>query len=107
MRQFPGPGGQWQLSTDGGGEPFWSADGSEVFYIDAGRNIVSVPVATGTTLEAGLPEVLFSPPLFSVTQRERYGVTGDGQRFLVLSSASGEAVRPTTVVLNWHTGLQE
>ena len=107
MGQFPGPGGQWQVSTDGGTEPFWSADGSEIFYIDSGRNFVSVPVSTGTTFEAGLPVSLFSPPLFSVIQRNRFVVSEDGQRFLVLSSASGEAVRSTTVVLNWHSGLND
>lgn len=107
VRQFPGPGGQWQLSTDGGVEPVWSADGREIFYVDSGRNLVSVPVSAGTTFEAGLPEPLFSPPLYPVTQRERFVVTEDGSRFLILSTASGEAVRPTTVVLNWDAGLAD
>jgi Tol biopolymer transport system component len=107
VRQFPGPGGQWQISTDGGTEPMWSADGREIFYIDSGRNLVSVPVTTGATLEAGLPETLFDPPIYPVTQRERYSVTRDGQRFLLLSTTSGIAVRPTTVVLNWDLDLQE
>jgi len=107
VRQFPGPGGQWQISTDGGSEPVWSADGREIFYIDSGRNLVSVPVATGTTLEAGLPETLFDPPIYPVTQRERYVVTRDGGRFLMLSTTSGVSVRPTTVVLNWDVDLQQ
>ena len=107
VRQFPGPGGQWQISTDGGTEAVWSADGGEIFYIDSGRNLVSVPVSTGSTLEAGLPSVLFDPPIFPVTQRERYVVTRDGQSFLMLSTTSGVSVRPTTVVLNWDVGLQE
>jgi Tol biopolymer transport system component/predicted Ser/Thr protein kinase len=106
VRQFPGPGGQWQISTDGGSEPVWSADGREILYIDSGRNLVSVPVTTGDTLEAGLPKVLFDPPIFPVTQRERYAVTRDGQRFLMLSTTSGVSVRPTTVVLNWDLGLE-
>ncbi len=106
VRQFPGPGGQWQISTDGGGEPMWSGDGGEIFYIDSGRNLVSVPVTTGETLEAGLPTMLFDPPIFPVTQRERYVVTRDGQRFLMLSTTSGVSVRPTTVVLNWDLGLE-
>jgi len=107
VRQYPGPGGQWQISTDGGSEPMWSADGREIFYIDSGRNLVSVPVSTGSTLEAGLPETLFDPPIFPVTQRERYVATRDGESFLMLSTTSGVAVRPTTVVLNWDVGLQD
>jgi Tol biopolymer transport system component len=106
VRPFPGPGGQWQLSTEGGSEPKWSADGREIYYIDSGNNLVTVPVDAGATFSAGLPEILFTPPFFPVTQRERYVVSADGQRFLILSTASGESVRPTTVVLNWHVGLE-
>ncbi len=106
VRRFPGPSGQWQVSTDGGTEPNWGANGTEIYYLDSGGNLVSVPVETGATLTAGLPEQLFSPPLFPTIQRERYVVSRDGKRFLVLSTPSGEAVRPTTVVLNWHAGLQ-
>lgn len=107
VRQFPGPGGQWQVSTNGGSEPVWSADGSEIFYLDQGGKLVSVGVEVGSTFTAGLPEELFGPPMYPTIQRERYIVSDDGQRFLVLSTPSGEAVRPTTVVLNWHAGLQE
>jgi hypothetical protein len=45
--------------------------------------------------------------LYPVIQRERYIVSQDGQRFLVLSTPSGEAVRPTTVVLNWDAGVAD
>jgi Tol biopolymer transport system component/predicted Ser/Thr protein kinase len=107
VRQFPGPGGQWQVSTDGGTEPMWSGDGREIFYLDPGGKVVSVSVEVGATFRAGLPEPLFSPPLYPVIQRERYIVSQDGQRFLVLSTPSGEAVRPTTVVLNWDAGLAD
>jgi Tol biopolymer transport system component len=106
VRQFPGPGGQWQVSTNGGVEPIWSADGSEIFYLDGSRDLVSVPVTMGATFEAGLPQKLFDPEVFGTIQRSRFAVTRDGQRFLVLTSMSGEAIRPATVVLNWHAGLE-
>jgi hypothetical protein len=107
VRQFPGPGGQWQVSTDGGTEPMWSADGTEIFYVDSGGNLVSVAVDVEGSFKAGIPEKLFGPPLFPTIQRERYVVSGDGQQFLVLATPSGEAVRPTTVVLEWHAGLDD
>ncbi|MGH9367650.1 MAG: protein kinase domain-containing protein, partial [Thermoanaerobaculia bacterium] len=31
VRAFPGPGGKWQVSTAGGGNPVWSRDGKELF----------------------------------------------------------------------------
>jgi Tol biopolymer transport system component len=32
VRRFPGPGGKWQVSTAGGADPHWSADGKEITY---------------------------------------------------------------------------
>ena len=107
VTRFPGPGGKWQVSTSGGTEPHWSADGSEIFYLDATQNLVTVPVSTGDTFKAGLPETLFDAGLFPLTARNRYSVTDDGQRFLMLSPISGESVRPISVVLNWHAGLEQ
>jgi Tol biopolymer transport system component len=106
VRQFPGPGGQWQVSTNGGVEPVWSADGKEVFYLDSNRAVVSVPVEVGETFRAGLPTILFDGRLYPVTQRGRYGVTRDGQRFLTLSPMTGASIPPVTVVLNWNAELE-
>jgi Tol biopolymer transport system component len=106
VTQFPGPGGKWQVSTNGGTEPHWNADGREIFYLDATQNLVTVPVSTGVTFKAGLPETLFDAGLFPLTTRNRYLVTDDGKRFLTLSPISGESVRPISVVLNWQAGLE-
>ena len=105
VRQFPGPGGQWQVSTDGGSESVWSGAGREIFFLDVGGNLSVVPVETGATFTAGLPEVLFDPAVFPTLQRNRYLATSDGERFLVLATMSGESIRPATVVLNWNAGL--
>ena len=107
VRQFPGPGGQWQVSTDGGSESAWSADGREIIFIDAAGNLSVVEVETGATFTAGLPEVLFDPAVFPTLQRNRYLATSDGEQFLVLATMSGESIRPTTVVLNWSAGLED
>ena len=106
VTQFPGPGGKWQVSTNGGTEPHWSANGREIFYLDATQNLVTVPVSTGATFKAGLPERLFDAGLFPLTTRNRYSVTQDGERFLLLSPITGESIRPISVVLNWQAGLE-
>jgi Tol biopolymer transport system component len=105
VRQFPGPGGQWQVSTDGGSESVWSTGGREIFFLDVGGNLSIVSVETGATFTAGLPEVLFDPAVFPTVQRNRYLATPDGERFLVLATMSGESIRPTIAVLNWSAGL--
>ena len=107
MRQFPGPGGRWQLSTDGGTEPQWSDDGSEIFYLDPGQHLVSVAVETGDTFRAGMPEVLFQARLYQRNQRNRYVVSADGQSFLMLSPMDTHSQPPTRIVLNWTASLEE
>jgi Tol biopolymer transport system component len=106
VQRFPEPGGKWQVSTAGGGEPVWSADGSEIFYIDAAQNLVSVKVTTGETFKAGLPEILFEARLVPALQRNRYAVSEDGQRFLLLLPLETQANPPMTVVQNWPVSLE-
>ena len=33
VRPFPGPGGQWQVSTGGGIQPMWRVDGLELYFV--------------------------------------------------------------------------
>ena len=32
VQPYPGPGGKWQISTEGGTEPVWNPNGRELFY---------------------------------------------------------------------------
>ena len=49
VQPFPGLGGRWQVSTQGGVSPIWGPNGRELFYRNA-RAVISVPVAaTGNT----------------------------------------------------------
>jgi len=54
---FPGPGGRWQISTDGGAEPVWSRDGKELFYRN-GDKMMSVSVETRPTFTPSTPQLL-------------------------------------------------
>src|SRR3989304_5530797 len=37
VQPYPGPGGKWQISTDGGQEPVWNPKGGELFYRSGGQ----------------------------------------------------------------------
>jgi hypothetical protein len=103
VQAFPLSGEKKHISIDGGSEPIWRSDGTELFYLGGDRNLMAVPIRVGTTIEAGLPKSLF--PVRAIGSRRNYAVTGDGQRFLV-SGAVGD-VAPITVVLNWQAGLKK
>jgi len=105
VQAFPGAGGKWQVSTQGGGEPFWRADGKELFYLTLDFKLMSVEVTPGPTFVAGVPKPLFQmraePNGFT-----RYTLSRDGQRILVVSPELNTAPSAVTVVLNWNAEVK-
>ncbi len=110
VRDFPGPGGMWQISRDGGREPRWSADGKELFFPN-GDQLMVAAVDTDSGFRAGMPSVLFEgffPPLTGVGGFRSYTVSPDGQRFYMIKPSEKQA-RPThiNVVVNWTRELRK
>jgi len=107
VRPYPGPGGKWQVSTEGGGEPVWNPKGRELFY-RAGKKMMAVDVTTEGTFSVGKPKVLFEGS-YVPTPRSfpDYDVSPDGQRFLMLKSAEEATPTQINVVLNWFEELKQ
>jgi eukaryotic-like serine/threonine-protein kinase len=106
VQSFPGPGAKSQVSRDGGTHPVWRADGRELFYLAADGAMMAVPVGAGHAFDAGPPQLLFSTNAWRLTPNQVYGVTKDGQRFLINTTpqkSSGAA--PLTVVLSWTEAI--
>jgi predicted Ser/Thr protein kinase len=107
VRPYPGPGGKYQISTEGGTEPVWNPKGRELFY-RTGNKMMAVEVTTQGAFSAGKPRVLFEGA-YVPTPRSlpNYDVSPDGQRFLMLK-ATEQAQAPTqiNVVLNWFEELK-
>ena len=104
VHEFPEAHNKFQVSTEGGNEPYWRGDGRELFY-RSGSRVMSVPVQIGSTFTAGAPVPLLQTRFATSIVRGRYRPTPDGQRFLVLSPLSREAEQPAAVVLNWTSAL--
>jgi dipeptidyl aminopeptidase/acylaminoacyl peptidase len=95
--------GKWRVSSDGGQRPRWRSDGKELFYRNEAK-VMSVPIDTArSTFSPGKPIELFSVKGSLVVQ---WGVTADGQRFLMPMLPLGEASEPIRVTLNWTPGGQ-
>jgi hypothetical protein len=101
VQPFPPTGAKWQVSTTGGGEPAWRADGRELYYMDLQRRIVAVQVESGSVFRHTPPVVLFRTAAAA-------GVGGgfepapDGRRFLVRElAAPPNPTPPMHVILNW------
>jgi Tol biopolymer transport system component len=103
VRPFPGPGGQWQISTAGGSTARWRHNGRELYYVSLDGKLMAVPInAQGATLDPGTPVELFRvrSELGGGVVRGQYAVAPDG-RFLVNVTTGDSTSFPITLLLNW------
>jgi len=111
VRSFPpgdGADGKWLVSSNGGTQPRWRADGKELFYVAPGNTIMAVDVTTRPVFRSATPHALFpSAGLGSGDPRRfQYDVSRDGKRFLMISPVEGGTPDAATVVLSWDASLK-
>jgi serine/threonine protein kinase len=96
----------WTVSTTGGFEPRWRADGREMYYLSLDQKLMAVGVGPGPSF--GAPAELFPVRVAGglSEQRTHYVPSRDGQRFLINTPTGDAAMVPITVVLNWTAGLK-
>jgi Tol biopolymer transport system component len=103
-------GAKIRVSSAGGANPQWSADGNELFFNSLDDRLMAVAVKyPGGQFQAGEPKQLF--PLggsSSFMGAIYWEPIGNGQRFVVLRSApvTGRDNR-INVVINWARGASE
>jgi Tol biopolymer transport system component len=111
---FPGPGPRWQVTTSGGGQVRWSADGREIYFVSDGIDgahleAVSVQEAGGR-LQFGTPRVIYQGWLGSSPGRPVYDVHPDGKRILAIKRQPQDAGRDTShvvLVFGWLEELEK
>jgi serine/threonine protein kinase len=107
VETFPRSDRRWPVSTKGGYEPRWRADGSEIYYLSEDRKLMAVSVGPGPSF--GVPKVLFQTRVAAgvTANRVHYVPTRDGRRFLVNTQTSDAPPNPITVVVNWTVGFNK
>jgi Tol biopolymer transport system component len=95
---------QWQVSTQGGSRPRWSADGRALFYVSLDdQSIIRTEIQTSAAgLESNQPQVSVRIPVMPVS-RSPFDVTADG-RLLLLERTINQGA-PLAVVKNWIAAL--
>jgi Tol biopolymer transport system component len=106
VETFPRSDRRAKISTSGGYEPRWRADGGEIYYLSEDRKLMSVSVSAGPSF--GLPKPLFQTRVAPgvTANRTHYVPSRDGRRFLV-NQSSNAVQNPITVVLNWTASLNK
>ena len=106
VRAFPAGPGKWLVSTDGGAQPRWKGDGSELFYVQ-GDTLMGVPVTLEPEFSSGRPEPLFEGHGVFEGRGQRYDVTADSERFVVVENIEQPDELSIRVVLNWFEEFRE
>ncbi|MGH9255893.1 MAG: protein kinase domain-containing protein [Vicinamibacterales bacterium] len=124
VQPFPASGAKWQISTSGGAQARWRRDGKELYYLAGASGgettVMAVEVrTTESPFEVSVPRMLFRTRIarqgatpqsqsLGTTTESSYGVTADGQRFLILTPpVAATAQEPITIVLNWTAVLKK
>jgi dipeptidyl aminopeptidase/acylaminoacyl peptidase/predicted Ser/Thr protein kinase len=105
VQAYPGPGGKWQVSTDGGTDPRWTIGGRELVYRNGDR-IVAVTVETTRTFRVSDERLFFDQRHQTVTMEGGWDVSPDGQRLLMMKSEAQTETPKLDMVLNWFEELK-
>jgi serine/threonine-protein kinase len=109
VRPYPGPGGEWQISVEGGTEAVWNPNGRELFYRD-GEKMMAVEIVTQPDFSVSKPQMLFERAYASLNVGvPNYDVSPDGQRFLMIKDIDEEEnapARQVNVILNFTEELK-
>ena len=114
VQPFPATGGA-KYPVVPGGQPFWSYDGTELFYNPGPQQIGAVHVNTRPTFSFGEPSVFPTAGLLSRNPGNSprvWDIAPDHKRLIGVTDAAesatpGEAVtQQITVVLNWFADLR-
>ena len=103
VRPFPGPGGRWQVSKEGGIEPHWSGTGREIFFRN-NTSMMAAAVQAGATFAPGEVRELFKTVATAVGTHTLYDVSRDGRTFYIAQPlrANDQVV---VVLLNWFDNV--
>jgi serine/threonine-protein kinase len=99
VRPFPGPGGKWQISTDGGYFPKWSPDNKLFYGADDNKIMVATYSTSGDVFQAGKPQ-LWSAGQFTDRGDGSYSfdLQPGSKRFAVVKAPGRELTRLNNVV---------
>ena len=103
VRTFPSADTKWQVSTGGGRNAKWSADGRELFYRN-GDQLLAVDTDLSGELVLGQPELVFERRTAIID----YDVSPDSQHFVMVDADEKAHALPTqlNLVLNWSRELE-
>jgi eukaryotic-like serine/threonine-protein kinase len=104
---FPHGEGKWQASKGGARQPRWRNDSRELFFLGTGNRLMTAEVQDkGASLEIHAPQTLFQTHSAPSPYRS-YDVTGDGEKFIIVTQHAKLNADAVTIIANWPVLLQK
>ena len=98
---------QWQISSEGGSQPRWRADGKELFFLAPDGNVMSAAIEVAPVFRPATPKALFKLPKTPDRDTPIFeDVTPDGQRMLLNVPVTERSSVGFDVILNWTALLK-
>ncbi|MFB3828508.1 MAG: protein kinase [Bryobacteraceae bacterium] len=106
VQTFPAADVRSQVSTSGGTDPHWSADGKQVYYLAGSQRLMVAAVSLrGGRFEVSTPRELFEVAVPG-EGRNRFLVDSPRRRFLVNTLTRQGDQGAVSVLVNWPTMLK-
>jgi Tol biopolymer transport system component len=106
VEPLPATGARWQVSSAGGAEPHWRADGRELMYVSADGWLMSVAVHSSGSFSVDAPRRMFRIAIPDLVGADDVTISPDGEHIVVNSLVSDATVPPIHVVVNWPALLK-
>jgi Tol biopolymer transport system component len=108
IRPVSGSFEQWQVSTGGGSQPRWRADGRELYFTSPDGYLMAATIETQPVFRPGTPRKLFQLPARPDRDTPIFeDVTPDGKRFLLNVPATARSSVGFHVIVNWPSLLDK
>jgi hypothetical protein len=105
LTTFPPSSTTLAITTQGGADPVWAPDGSQLFYIrPSTAELMAVPVTMGNPPRFGQPRRVHPGPLF-YPDAHTFDIHPDGSRLIV--APSSQPLGDITLLLNWPSLLAD
>lgn len=104
VKPYPGPGSKVAVSSDGGREPLWSPDGSELYYRN-NKKVIAAKIEREPEFKVVDTQILFDDEYYSCAKCRTYDIGPDG-RFLMLYDLIDSGRPQIHVIVNWQKELE-
>ncbi|HSE20797.1 MAG TPA: hypothetical protein VLB68_04040, partial [Pyrinomonadaceae bacterium] len=108
VRELAGSGARWPISTGGGEEPRWSANGKALYYRVDGQ-LMAVLIDTRSSFQVSSTPVRLFNEVYDLRSNsgQTYDVDTRGDRFLMIKPPKEDNSAQIRIVVNWFEELRK